>query len=98
MHPGFLVFLIMLITIVSILMLNVAMCDFRQTPALSVWRAIITVGILIVSVLIMYYVSPTEQEERDAQQRELRNEAINDAIRNGKINKQLIELYGKLPI
>lgn len=98
MHPGFLVFLIMLITIVSILMINVAMCDFRQTPALSVWRAIITVGILIVSVLIMYYVSPTEQEERDAQQRELRNEAINDAIRNGKINKQLIELYGKLPI
>lgn len=98
MHPGFLVFLIMLVAIVSILMLNVAMCDFRQTPALSVWRAIITVGILIVSVLIMYYVSPTEQEERDAQQRELRNEAINDAIRNGKLNTQQVELYGKLPI
>lgn len=98
MHPGFLVFLIILITIVSIIMVNVAMCDFRQTPALSVWRAIITIGILIVSVLIMYYVSPTEQEARDAQQRELRNEAINDAIRNGKLNAQQIELYGKLPI
>ena len=98
MHPGFLVFLILLITIVSIGMINVAMSDFRQTPALSVWRAIITIGILIVSVLIMYYVSPTEQEERDARQRELRNEAINDAIRNGKLNPQQIELYGKLPI
>lgn len=98
MHPGFLVFLIMLSTIVSICMINVAMCDFRQTPALSVWRAIITIGILIVSVLIMYYVPPTAQEEWSTHQRELRNDAINDAIRNGKINKQQIELYGKLPI
>jgi len=98
MHPGFLVFLIMLITIVSILMVNVAMCDFRQTPALSVWRAVITISILIVSVIIMYYVSPSAQEEWATQQRELRNEAINDAIRNGKLNTQQIELYGKLPI
>lgn len=98
MHPGFLVFLIMLITIVIICMINVVMCDFRQTPALSVCRAIITIGILIVSVLIMYYVSPSAQEEWSTQQRELRNEAINDAIRNGKLNSQQIELYGKLPI
>lgn len=98
MHPGFLVFLIMLITIVSILMVNVAMCDFRQTPALSVWRAVITISILIVSVIIMYYVSPSAQEEWSTHQRELRNEAINDAIRNGKLNTQQIELYGKLPI
>lgn len=87
-----------MITIVSIVMVNAAMCDFRQTPALSVWRAILTIGILIVSVLIMYYVSPSAQEEWSTQQRELRNKAINDAIRNGKINTQQIELYGKLPI
>lgn len=98
MHPGFLIFLIILITIVSVVMINAAMCDFRQTPALSVCRAIITIGILIVSVLILCYVSPSAQEEWSTQQRELRNEAINDAIRNGKINKQLIELYGELPI
>lgn len=98
MHPGFLVFLIILITIVSVGMVNVAMCDFRQTPALSVCRAVITISILIVSVLIMCYVSPTAQEEWSTHQRALRNDAINDAIRNGKINKQQIELYGKLPI
>ena len=46
----------------------------------------------------MYYVSPSAQEEWSTQQRELRNEAINDAIRNGKLNTQQIELYGKLPI
>lgn len=98
MHPGFLVFLIILITIVSIIMINVAMCNFCQTPALSVWRAVITVSILIVSVLIMYYVSPSAQEEWSTHQRELRNKAINDAIRNGKLNTQQIELYDKLPI
>lgn len=98
MHPGFLVFLIIMITIVSVVMINAAMFDFKQTPALSVWRAIITVGILIVSVLVMCLVTHPEQEAWTTQQRELRNEAINDAIRNGKINKQLIELYGKLPI
>lgn len=98
MHPGFLVFLIILITIVSIGMINVAMCDFQQTPSLSIWRAVITISILIVSVIIMYYVSPSAQEEWSTQQRELRNEAINDAIRNGKLNTQQIELYGKLPI
>lgn len=98
MHPGFLVFLIMLITIVSVCMINVAMCDFRQTPALSIWRAVITVSIMIVSVIIMCYVSPPAQEEWSTRQRELRNEAINDAIRNGKLNTQQIELYGKLSI
>lgn len=98
MHPGFLVFLIILITIVSIGMINVALCEFRQTPALSIWRTVITVSIMIVSVIIMCYVSPPAQEEWSTRQRELRNEAINAAIRNGKLNTQQIELYGKLPI
>lgn len=98
MHPGFCVFLIIMITLVSVTMINFALYEFRQTPALSVWRAVITISILIISALIMYYVSPSAQEEWSTRQRELRNEAINDAIRNGKINKQLIELYGKLPI
>lgn len=98
MPTGFLVFLIIMITIVSVIMTNVAMFDFKQTPALSVWRAIVTIGILIVSVLVMCLVTPTEQETWDKHQRELRNSAINDAIRNGKLNEQQIELYGKLPI
>ena len=98
MPTGFLVFLIIMITIVSVIMTNVAMFDFKQTPALSVWRAIVTIGILIVSVLIMCLVTPPEQEGWDKHQRELRNSAINDAIRNGKLNEQQIELYGKLPI
>jgi hypothetical protein len=98
MHPGFLVFLIIMITIVGVVMTNAAMFEFKQTPALSVWRAIITIGILIVSVLVMCLVTPPEQEVWDKQQRELRNSAINDAIRNGKLNEQRIELYGKLPI
>lgn len=87
MPPGFCVFLIVLITLVSVTMLNSALYEFRQTPALSVWRAIITVSILIVSVIVMYYVPPSDDEKWQTQQRELRNEAINDAIRNGKINK-----------
>lgn len=98
MHPGFLVFLIIMITIVSVVMINAAMFEFKQTPALGVWRAIITVCILIVSVLVMCLVTPPEQEAWDKHQRELRNSAINDAIRNGKLNEQQIELYGKLPI
>jgi membrane protein YdbS with pleckstrin-like domain len=98
MPTGFLVFLIIMITIVSVIMTNVAMFDFKQTPALSVWRAIVTIGILIVSVLVMCLVTPPEQEVWDKHQRELRNSAINDAIRNGKLNEQQIELYGKLPI
>lgn len=98
MHPGFLVFLIIMITIVSVVMINAAMFEFKQTPALGVWRAIITIGILIVSVLVMCLVTPPEQEAWDKHQRELRNSAINDAIRNGKLNEQQIELYGKLPI
>jgi len=98
MPPGFLVFLIVVITAGSVAMINAAMCEFRQTPALSVYRAIITTVILIVSVLIMCYVSPTAQEEWSTRQRELRNDAINAAIRNGKLNTQQIELYGKLPI
>ena len=98
MPTGFLVFLIIMITIVSVIMVNVAMFDFKQTPALSVWRAIITIGILIVSVLVIYCVTPTAQEDWDTRQRELRNSAINYAIRDGKINTQQIELYDKLPI
>ena len=98
MPTGFLVFLIIMITIVSVIMINVAMFDFKQTPALSVWRAIITIGILIVSVLVICCVTPTAQEDWDTRQRELRNTAINYAIRDGKINTQQIELYDKLPI
>ena len=98
MPTGFLVFLIIMITIVSVIMVNVAMFDFKQTPALSVWRAIITIGILIVSVLVICCVTPTAQEDWDTRQRELRNSAINYAIRDGKINTQQIELYDKLPI
>jgi hypothetical protein len=98
MPTGFLVFLIIMITIVSVIMINVAMFDFKQTPALSVWRAIITIGILIVSVLVICCVTPAAQEDWDTRQRELRNSAINYAIREGKIDTQQIELYDKLPI